>query len=351
VEFQGSSKKMQVHVLSAFPGPPVDPNNFAFLWLRESAEQDPFGEHRLTDDPGQADIILFVENHAHNDPYSLSVRHHPVYRCFSEKCFVYHDDDYAVAALRGIYPSIRKRDYFADRCRSAGYVARIAQNEAIRYNPAPRTRKWLYSFLGEANSPVRLDLLAGTHRDGLIHNTTGLRLWQMDPGPARDQFMANYAEAILDSQFVLCPAGYGPSTYRLFEAMEMGRAPVILSDEWVPPPGPEWDEFSVRVPEGVVGQLPSILSKFSGRHEAMGRAARMAWEQWFAKPVCFHRLVELCADVQATPARPGSAVRAWATLLRSPHLRMSLQPYYHRVTRKLGSATGRLQGFVKSLEV
>ena len=122
--------------------------------------------------------------------------------------------------------------------------------------------------------------------------------------PTRDLFTKEYAKAILDSQFVLCPAGWGPATYRLFETMEMGRVPVILSDEWVPPPGPRWDEFSIRVPENRAGEISAILSNYSDRHEIMGRLARSSWEQWFAKPVCFHRLIELCADIQATPPGP-----------------------------------------------
>jgi hypothetical protein len=55
----------------------------------------------------------------------------------------------------------------------------------------------------------------------------------MQPGPMRDAFTAESAESILDR----CPAGIGPATYRLFEAMELGRVPVILSDEWVPRKG------------------------------------------------------------------------------------------------------------------
>src|SRR5207248_8354451 len=141
-----------------------------------------------------------------DDIYCLSVRRHPVYRRFPEKCFIYHDADAAVAVLRGIYPSIRKRDYLVDRCRSAGYIARVAENNAIRYDPAPRTRRWLYSFVGEANSPVRCSLLTGAHADGLIRDTSGVRLWQMKPGPARDLFTRAYVETILDSQFGICPA-------------------------------------------------------------------------------------------------------------------------------------------------
>jgi hypothetical protein len=326
---------MYAHLLSAFPGPPIDSNNFAFLWLKESAEQDPFGQHRLTEDPEQADIILFVENHTHEDTYLLGVRHHPVYRKFRQKCFIYHDADHAVAVLRGIYPSIRKRDYLPDRCRSGGYIARVAENESIHYDPNPRCRKWLYSFFGEANSPVRRALFAAAHPEGLVCDTTGSQMWQMEPGPERDAFTSKYAESILHSQFVLCPAGIGPSTYRLFEAMEMGRVPVILSDEWMPPKGPRWHEFSVRVPERSAGEISSVLSKLSDQHEAMGRQARLAWEQWFAKPVCFHRLVELCADIQATPLLPLSRLRAWETILRSPHLRNFLRSYYRSTIRPL----------------
>jgi hypothetical protein len=324
---------MRVHLLSAYPGTPT-----TLIWLRESAEEDPFGQHRLVDDPDQADAILFAENHAHGDPYCLSVRHHPVYRRFPEKCFIYHDDDNAVAVLRGIYPSIRRRDYLIDRCRSAGYIGRIVENQAIRYDPTPRTRRYLYSFLGEANSQVRIALLSSAHSNGVIRETTGVRLWQMEPGLKRDLFMTQYAEAILDSQFVLCPAGFGPATFRLFEAMEMGRAPVILSDEWVPPQGPRWDEFSIRVPECRASEISAILSDYSGRYEVMGHLARRAWEQWFAKPVCFHRLIELCADIQATPCRPYSTVRAWGTLFKSPHLKNYLRPYYRAMIRELNSA-------------
>ena len=190
---------------------------------------------------------------------------------------------------------------------------------------------------------MRFSLLAGAHPDGLIRDTTGVQMWQMEPGPARDLFTAAYAEAILDSQFVLCPAGYSPSSFRLFEAMEMGRVPVILSDEWVPPPGPRWDEFSVRVPECRAGEIAAILSKYSDRHEVMGQLARRAWEQWFAKPVCFHRLIELCADIQATPLRPYSTLRALGTLFRSPHLKNYLRPYYRAMIREVNSAMGPLR--------
>jgi hypothetical protein len=331
---------MLVHLLSAFPVPPAWPQNFAHLWLGESAREDPFGIHQVTDDPATADLILFVEQHPPQDPYALSILWHPVYRRYRDKCFLYHDADYAVAVIRGIYPSIRHRDYQAERCRSGGYIARLVPNDAIRYEPVVGPPQWLYSFFGAANSPVRRTLLGRPHPQGLIRDSTGKNLWELSP-EAKVAFMREYAEAIRDSQFVLCPGGIGPVTYRLFETMEMGRVPVIISDEWVPPHGPAWEEFSLRIPENRLTTLEALLAEHAPRHEEMGRKARLAWEQWYAKPVCFHRMVEQCLELKAV--RPGlfSALRAWCALLRAPHLRTWLRPFYHAGKRRVKSAVQR----------
>jgi hypothetical protein len=58
------------------------------------------------------------------------------------------------------------------------------------------------------------------------------------------------------SKFVLCPRGYACSRWRLFETMMAGRVPVIISDQWVPPEGPAWERFSVRVSQKHVAQPP-----------------------------------------------------------------------------------------------
>ena len=50
---------------------------------------------------------------------------------------------------------------------------------------------------------------------------------------------------------MICPRGWGSSSIRLFEVMEMGRVPVIISDAWVNE-APKWADFSVRVSEADV---------------------------------------------------------------------------------------------------
>jgi hypothetical protein len=326
---------MKVYILTAFPAPPIDRLNFAHLWLKESYQEDPFGKHVLCEDPKEADIILFVEAHPGHDTYLLSVLRHPIYRRYPKKCFLYHDNDFALPIIRGIYPSILKQDYQQDLCRSFGYIARMAPNPYCQYKPSQGSRpRWLYSFVGERNAKVRADIFSQSHPDGLIQETSGKRHWAMPLGPERDAFMHAYAESIKHSAFVLCPRGFGPATHRLFETMEMGRAPVILSDQWVPPQGPRWERFSLQLRESQANQIGTILREHTSRYEEMGREARLAWEEYFSKPVCFHRIVELCFELQITPLRTSSQFYALSKLFRPDRLKMQLRPFIKGVLLK-----------------
>jgi hypothetical protein len=317
---------MLVHVLSAYPEAPILPNNFAAAWLRESARLDQFGQHFLCDDPERADLILFVESHLGDDPFFLKVIFHPIRRKYPEKCFLYHDADNAIPLMRGVYPSIRQGDYLQDRCRSGWYIARIEQPSM----PPPKNRtvvpKHLYTFIGANNSRSRDQLLSMPHPMGFVEDTSNRRLWALPTATEKKAFHRRFSESILDSQFSLCPAGIGPCSYRLFESMELGVAPVIISDNWVPFDGPSWERFSIRIPERHIPDLRRILEERATESEAMGGAARDAWEQWISQPVSFHHLVESCYDLSKEKSGFLSPLRAWMMLSRPSNLRTLIRP-------------------------
>jgi hypothetical protein len=124
-----------------------------------------------------------------------------------------------------------------------------------------------------------------------------------------------YVEITARSRYVLCPRGTGSSSERLFEIMEMGLVPVILSDGWVPPRGPAWQDFSVTVPERHVRQLVPILEEYGERWKEMGHHARHAWLDWFSPPKQFNYVVDSCADIMRTAKLPERQVRrAWPLL-------------------------------------
>jgi len=98
-------------------------------------------------------------------------------------------------------------------------------------------------------------------------------------------------------KFALCPKGVGTSTYRIYEAMSAGRAPVILADDWVPPSGPDWSTFAVFIPESNASGVQPILERYEESWAERGAAARAAWEQWFAPDVRFHQFANLCKQI------------------------------------------------------
>jgi hypothetical protein len=99
---------------------------------------------------------------------------------------------------------------------------------------------------------------------------------------------------ILDAKFSLCPVGLAPVSFRIFESMALGRAPVLIADDYVYPRGPEWAAFSMAVPEREVTQLGERLARREAEAELMGRNARAAWERYFARDaICGFLLGEL----------------------------------------------------------
>jgi len=109
---------------------------------------------------------------------------------------------------------------------------------------------------------------------------------------AVQDYRKQYSDALYLAKFVLCPRGFGTSSFRIFESMRCGRVPVIISDDWVEPQGPDWPSFSIRVRESQVSSIPQILSERVSESKAMGSRARKEWEQWFSPSSSFHYLIE-----------------------------------------------------------
>jgi len=106
---------------------------------------------------------------------------------------------------------------------------------------------------------------------------------------------------------------------RLFEAMSLGVAPVLISDRYVLPRGPAWDTFLVRIPERRARDVVAILRPLASQSAPRARLARAAWEEWFAPDVIFDRLVDAAASAHTA----GEAVFGLYALL-GPALALGL---------------------------
>ncbi len=320
----------RIHLLSASqPGGRYwDPRaHWDLKAMLEAASTDRFKSHPLVARPEEADLVLFVETSTCAGPYFESIRRHEVYREHREKSYVYCATDAILPLVPGVFPSIARRDYLSAWTRAGGYIG-IREREGLVFDPE-RHPVQLFSFVGSsATHPVRRKIMRLNHPMGQLVDTS-----KEPSGVLSDaEYQRRYRDALLDSAFVLCPRGGGPSTFRLMEAMIMGRVPVIISDAWCAPSGPDWDGFSIRVPESDVEDIPALLEAHRSDALEMGLNARRAWLDWFGPETAFHRIVGWTLELHThSGERAGSRRLApWARAARPFHL---LRWARHRLRR------------------
>lgn len=237
----------------------------------------------FVDSAEQSDLIIIFEHWSfklwdHKD----TLRDCSLLRGFIEKVFTINYDDHGRGYLPGCYTSLTTRNFDPHLHRACSYPKtynQFADQTGRESIAATRSSSLLFSFCGTSDShPVRRAILrelsgceAGKieYVDQTFHQHT-------------DAQKLKFAQQILDSSFVLCPRGWSPTTYRLFEVMALGRCPVIISDEWVSIDGIEWEECSVRIDESDIPRIPDILSRRSADAETLGANARRVWEQFFS---------------------------------------------------------------------
>ena len=255
----------------------------------EMAANDKFDKHSLCTSAEEADIIVFVEN-THFDDYLYSkVRQHPLVQQYREKTFMYNETDKPWSALPGLYCSMPRRFFQHSKQVASPYLC--TPNEFIKdVHTWNVEKRWLFSFVGSTSHRCRHDVVALTDDGSGVQDTSDFNVWDctIDTKAAQGK---NFAQTMAESKFMLCPRGIGTSSYRLFETLEAGVAPVIIANQWVPTPHINWD-FAVRVDERDIKSIPGLLRSISDEAADRGQAARAAWESAYAPDVMFDTVAE-----------------------------------------------------------
>jgi hypothetical protein len=260
----------------------------------EIADLDKFKIHSLVNNADEADFILFVENSRyHNDYFFSELSKHELVLKYPEKVFMYNPHDQPWFVLPGLYACMPNWLYDDTKLAATPYMETI--NPYI-YSDVSREPKYLFSFDGRINSrPRRKIFQLKESRAKLILTATNIY------GNQSIETKQDYANLLLDSKFVLAPKGAGTSSYRLFEAMKAGRVPVIISDNWIRPPGIDWDSFAIFVSEKDISRLPQILMKEENNWRIKGLLARENWDRFFADDTKFHYLINTIIKINAKP--------------------------------------------------
>ena len=308
--------------------------------FEQVARQDRFQLHALTDDPADADLILFVDAHLHPNDWRLqSIRRHPLAIRYFDKVCLYDERDRPWCSLPGVYVSMPKSTF--DRQKQQAY-AYYTNNMTQRLQAAKQVAPdLLFSFMGGRSHKLRDQIFRLSHPRAEITNTSQVNFFVSSGEPDYAEKIERqkqiFADTLLRSKFVICPRGAGTSSIRLYEAMSAGRAPVIISDNWQRPVGPDWEKCALTVREADIEKIPQLLEERERDAEAIGALALAEYTAWFAPDVMFHHLIESCRKVLQNP-HPKS------TKLDKQYLRCGLEDAAIRGRMSLVKLRNRLRG-------
>jgi hypothetical protein len=246
--------------------------------------------HKLVTSPEEADLILLAGNFGLHPDYLLD---HPLYRAHPDKCAVYTEEDNYLPLAPGVYCSaIDDESSRAGRTVSYSYVSASGRYSNPYVTESGTEKRWLFSFQGGSTSMLRKRMfnLSFSRPDVLIENTSTYYHWDLSQ-PGREDRQQNYARTIASSHFVLCPRGAGRGSIRLFEVMQAGVAPVLLSDDYLLPAHVPWESFLLRIAERDIARLPELLEPHAAGAAERGRLARQAWLDHFAPEKEFDAIV------------------------------------------------------------
>jgi hypothetical protein len=139
---------------------------------------------------------------------------------------------------------------------------------------ADTPKNLLFSFQGGSTSLLRKRMfnLKFGRSDVLIENTSTYYHWDLWQ-PGRQERQQRYAQTIAESHFVLCPRGAGAGSIRLFEVMQAGVAPVLISGNYSLPAHVPWNTFLIRIAERDISRLPALLEPHLVSAPERGRIA------------------------------------------------------------------------------
>jgi Exostosin family len=241
-------------------------------------------------------IVGILETNAFENLRKLTVwRTHP------EKCFIYCEADNPPSLLHGLCSAMPRWKHRFGRFQTCGYHLHA---EWVP-NPPPAgplgfesEKRYLLSFLGRRSHSVRRAIFARKWpKDIYVHCTNYYQ--RFNPHHEADHAQRqSFWQILRQSKFALCPRGAGVSSIRLFEAMRMGVAPIIISDGWVPPIGPRWTDFALFVRESDIGRLEQIVRTHESEWIERGRLAYAAYIRYFSETNFWPFIKEAVRNIQ-----------------------------------------------------
>jgi len=154
------------------------------------------------------------------------------------------------------------------------------------------SKKYLASFIGSDSHELRL-LINNKYQN---NKNFFIRL-KNNPNMENSMEDVNiFIEKSLESYFALCPRGWGPTSYRLYEVMQLNCVPVYISDIfWLPYENEiNWNDICVFIKPEQIDSLEDILKEEleSGNYQKKLKYINEIYDQYFTFEKMFDKIIQ-----------------------------------------------------------
>lgn len=107
---------------------------------------------------------------------------------------------------------------------------------------------------------------------------------------------ATFKDTMERSVFSLCPRGYGKTSFRINEALNLGSIPVYIFDEpWIPFEDKiSFDEYGILIHESEIKDLDKILKSISKEKiEDLRSTGQQVYNGFYSYPGCYEKVLEV----------------------------------------------------------
>ena len=154
-----------------------------------------------------------------------------------------------------------------------------------------KNKELLASFVGSSTHDIRNKMVEAMKDKSDVYIST--KGWEQN---VKVDQLSDFVESATKSKFVLCPRGYGASSFRLYEAMQLDSVPVYISDRfWLPWTHElNWNEFCVLIKEEEIPDLHSILDSVTDeRYEKMKSKIEEVYENYFTLEGTCNKILQM----------------------------------------------------------
>jgi hypothetical protein len=156
----------------------------------------------------------------------------------------------------------------------------------------PNKEKTIFaSFVGSRNThPIRMDM---------CNHLSGKEGYEISAGNWSSEVPMDNFEKFLDitcsSKFGLAPRGYGKSSFRLYEILQLGTVPVYISDVHYLPWTDEldWNDFCVPINEDEIEDIDTILKSISDvEYNKLLENGKKVYQEYFTLDGMFKNIIK-----------------------------------------------------------